>query len=648
MLAQEPIREFGKVSREELQMTSYARDPQAEAVVLFDIGETRFVDSPNGYDIQFTRTRRVKIFSMAGAPYAEVKVMLYHDNSSRFESLGSLEAVSYNLVNGRVETTLLDQKNIYVEKVNNNWDLKKFVVPGVRAGSVIEFRYSLNTPFHFNLPRWLFQDGIPVIYSKYVVRMIPFYEYKFILQGISKFSQYTAVRDYVDREFGSVAEVYGQNVGTGTKFQDMIHTYIMKDVPAFRDESYITSVGDYIMKITFQLTKFYSPRGGMTDVVSTWPLLIQDLLKDDDFGKYIKSSDRQAKSILESEIRIGIINESERCKAIINYVKTKYRWNGLTGVYARSSIKDIVNKKEGSVSEINLLLVSLLNAAGYDAVPVLLSTRDHGKIYAGYPFLDFFNYVTVLVKAGNRTFLADGSDPDTPYNRIPPKCINEKGLLIDKSGENWINLDMNYNSVDMKEITVDVDPVTLKIDANLVVQSLEYDAYSYRKGLNNDTAKIKKYFTGEGLKDIRALRTLNYDKTEAPYIISFHCSSDAERFEDKIVISPFLNLVPSANDLTQPTRSYPVDMIYASSSSFRTRIKIPDGYRVMTLPEPQKTDNDLVEISLEFSEEPGIVIATGSFRYKKAVYQPTEYTRLKAFKGIIIRKFNAPLVLVKS
>ena len=65
--------------------------------------------------------------------------------------------------------------------------VKKFAMPNVQVGSIIEYKYSIETPYKFNLKDWEFQRKIPTIYSEYTVRMVPFYEYTYLMQGVDKF-----------------------------------------------------------------------------------------------------------------------------------------------------------------------------------------------------------------------------------------------------------------------------------------------------------------------------------------------------------------------------------------------------------------------------------------------------------------------------
>ena len=178
---------FGVISQKEIDMESYPEDPEAGAVVLFDKGKSIFFDYRGAYDIRFTRHKRIKIFDNSELDYAEVAIPFYEDGYDATEKVVSIKAVTYNFENGRVIKQELDPSTVYVERINEKWRRKKFVLPQVKAGSIIEYEYVLETPFHFNLPDWTFQHKIPTIYSGYEVRMIPFYEYVFLAQGIKEF-----------------------------------------------------------------------------------------------------------------------------------------------------------------------------------------------------------------------------------------------------------------------------------------------------------------------------------------------------------------------------------------------------------------------------------------------------------------------------
>ncbi|QCK16885.1 DUF3857 domain-containing protein [Mangrovivirga cuniculi] len=245
-----------KVSLNILKQKKDSLFPESDAVILFDIGSSKFIDTDDGYNIQFTRTKRVKVYTKAGAENAEFSINYYVDGYDKTERVRKIEVKSYNLENGNIIITSLDKKSIFDEKINERWRSKTFAIPNVKAGTVYEIKYVLESPFHFNLPDWTFQSFFPTRYSEYTVAMIPFYEYIFDTQQISKFDVKEKKVDDVERTFGNVVEHYGVTTGSGSKFKDVIFKFGLKNVPAFNPDKYISSPSDYIKKLISSYRNF--------------------------------------------------------------------------------------------------------------------------------------------------------------------------------------------------------------------------------------------------------------------------------------------------------------------------------------------------------------------------------------------------------
>jgi len=638
--------QFGKISQEEIEMNSYEKDKEAKAVILYDKGQSIFFDTDNGYDIRFTRHKRIKIFDKSESQYTEVSIPYYVDGYGKTEIVKSIEAVTYNSEDGRLFQKRLDPSTIYEERINERWHNKKFVFPDVQDGAILEYRYVLETPFHFNLPDWTFQDKIPTVYSEYQVSMIPFYEYVFLVQGISRFDYQNSVVTKEKRTWGSVSEVYGSNVGSGVEFQDYVHTYVLKDVPAFKDESYISSINDYIIKMDFQLAKFHSPRGGTSNVISTWPELNESLMKHEKFGKYLKSCSKIAKKILSDELNLSGENDRDKAKQIIEYVKKSFEWNGYYGKYASQSAKDFFNKKRGNDADINLFMIALLNEAVIEAEPLILSTRNHGKIPNDYPFDHFTNYAIALVNT-HSPFLADGTEDLLPYNKLPIRCNNEKGLIVEKADKpRWISLDNSVFSIEKNTVKMRLDTVSMDIIAQVSIQNTEYEAYSARSRFKNDSLKIKEYYS-DRIGDIRMSKTIGYDRIELPYSVHFETRYETEKLGNNVVVKPFLDLPLSKNNLTQKKRTYPVDFIYPWEDVFESTLEIPSNFSTTGIPDGYKLDNDLAEINLNYSLDNNILIVKGNYKFKKPTYVASEYARIKYYLDQIVKEFNKPIVLEK-
>lgn len=642
--SQEEKSEFGRVTLEELELEAYEKDQEAPAVVLFDKGESYFYDTPKGYDIRFTRTKRVKIFEKAGIPFSEISIPFYVDGFGKTEKVVSVEAFTYNLAEGKITKKALDPNSVFEERVNDRWRVKKFVFPSVQEGSVIEFRYVLETPFHFNLPDWAFQDQIPTIYSEYTVKMIPFYEYAFLGQGISRFHYQKSFLGEEERSYGQVSKSYGQNIGSGFEFKDMVHIYAMKDVPAFKDEEFITSPGDYLMKIDFQLSKFHSPKGGTSEIITSWPELTENLLEHDHFGKYLRKSKRPAGKIIESEMDFTGKSSAEKSRMIIDYVKSNFQWNGSYSMYASKKPKELVNQKTGNAADINLFMLAMMEAAGVKAQPVILSTRDHGKIRVDYPFSHFFNYVIVMIEGEGFAFLADGTERLLGYDRVPPRCINEKGLVVAEGEPLWVELGNSLISVNNKTINLHINPVELSAEAIVTFQATEFESFRFKSSFGDDTVKIREHLMDYGFSKIERIKTIGFEENSRPYIISVKGETAVEKINDKLIVSPFLHFPIKESPLTAESRSYPVDFIYPKTEKFSSSVNIPDGYQVTDLPQNFSMDNGLAEIKISFSKNEKQLLVTSSYTFKKAIYQPEEYSLVKTYMELIAEKLNQQIV----
>lgn len=634
LYSQNVVREFKKIETKDFEVKAPEDDPDAEAIVLFDIGKTRFYDTGDGLNIKFTRITRILILKESGLDWAEISIPLYKPRNEEPERLQNLKASSYNMVDGGIHYTELDNESIFEERINENWIRKTFAMPAVKVGTIIEYEYQLISPYVVNLPDWEFQNRIPTLYSRYEVGITPFYEYTFLLQGTKSVDSYK----YVD-------ELYEKSFYT-TKYHDRVHEFIMENIPAFKDESYITSVQDYIIKIDFQLSRIWSPYGASTDFLTTWEAMNEKFYKHDDFGGFIKKSEKIANKIFSENLSIDGLDDRKKCKLIVDYVKENFSWNGRDRKFAEKSPKDFLKEASGSNSEINLFLVGMLRAAGINAKPVLISTRDHGRIRTDYPYAHLFNYVIVIAEVKGRFILTDGTDPLLAYSRIPSRCINHQGLIINKDEEAWVNVtnSMAFPSSVYKEIKLKVDLDELVINCEFNNQSNEYLALKNKKSYGRNPDLFIESLENKGFENVDDIMAMNLKVPGKPFIINYKANYPLDYFEDKILVAPFLNLPISENELKQPERLYPVDMNYKKNWKYNSLIDIPEGHQILKTPEDFLMDNAIMKIELK-SEKIGKYLAvTGIIEYKKAVYPPEDYKKLRSYINIIIKRFNDKIV----
>ncbi len=628
-------KEFGKISNDEIELKEHYNDKGAEAVVLFDMAKSYFARSENAFDVIFERSTRIKVLSEAGKKWAEIEIPFYQEGGV-YEKVYDIEAYAYNYENGLLNKTPLNVVNTFNEKINNYWNLKKFAIPNVKEGTIIEYRYKINSQYKFNLRDWSFQWKIPVVYSEYEVRMIPFYEYSWLLQGAKKFDSHTSYVDRgLSRQFGHIT------------FQDMVHKYIMKDLPAFDNEEYITSINDYIIKLDFQLSKVIQLNGMELEIMTTWAKMNNELLKHKDFGKYINQSTKLAPKLFNAE-SLNLKNDTERFNFILEYVKRNYNWDKNNGKYASKTPKKLVDDKYGNCADINLFTIGLLNAIGIQAKPVLISTRDNGKIKYDYPYTHFFNYVIILANVDGDQVLTDATEILSLNNRIPTRCINDKGIVIQKNKNvEWIDLECMFPSEIKTDFQIEFDNTLVKSAVSKV--ATEYDASYFRYNYTDNIQTIKRRLeTTEYMLVDTTIMVQNQLNKEEPYILTYHFTSRPENVNDKIYLSPFFNEIISDNPLKQKERTYPIDMTYPSQRVFNSTIIIPEGYKVDYLPSERKINNELFQLTYIVKSSDHQVVVSFSYYFKKSVYSAADYSKIKSYFNEIVKKGNEKIVFKQN
>ncbi|QNL21244.1 DUF3857 domain-containing protein [Hyphobacterium sp. CCMP332] len=638
-------RVWGQINKEDWDLEVFEDDSDAEAIVLYDVAHSKFIDITEekgsftvyGYNIEFTRKKRIKILKQSGIERANLSIGVY-EAKGEGEKFRYLTAHVYNRdEKGSIQKTELNQESIYKEKINDNFSRYKAACPDVKVGSIVEYTYTLESPYKFNLYDWEFQTDIPTLYSQYRIDMIPFYEYNFIAQGLDKFDYHTSYQADTKRS----SKYYGVD------FYDVINVYGMSNIPAFKEESFITTKDDYLMKMDFQLSKYQASKTTKKEVMSTWPKLCNDLIQSERYGSYLKDARSIAKKILAKDIGELSSDKKEKARQIIEYVKMNYTWNGNYSYSSTQKAKNFYKIRKGSSADINLFTVSLLREAGLKSRPVILSTRGHGKIKFNYPYMSFFNHVIVFVMEEEFKYLADASEKLISYNRIPVNCMNSRGLVVSANSDDWVDLEINANSQNKIVLNLTINPDSLKCSGNVTIQALEYAAFYKRDNYKDDTDELKDFLKKNGFESDK-IKSINFDKLEMPYVVAAQGNSEIESIEDDLIIKPFLDFPYLENPLKLKTRDYPIDFALTREDQLESTIIIPDNYKPYELPQAVSIDNNLVKINLDYKQEGSQLIVNGLYAFKKSIYEPNEYSTIKEYFQTIVDEFNKEIVLVKK
>ncbi|MGB7842319.1 MAG: hypothetical protein WBL21_05980 [Salinimicrobium sp.] len=631
--------ESTEVNLAELSATEYSKDSTANAFYIYENGRSRF-ENGSDYNLLTDYEGKIKILNKDGFDQANIKIRL-HKGKRGEQKLRDLKAATYYIENGLIKVQHLSEDQIFTEK-NPEYDLVKFTFPAVQPGAVLVYSYQKENPYSFNFQTWWFQEDIPKMYSRFLAEIPGNYKYNIMLVGSLKLAE-----ENIDIK-RSCLQIQGF-----PQPADCTRTeYIMKDIPSFKEEKYLTSAYNYISRLEYELSEFVNPNGGYKQkYTKTWKDVDKELRSENDLGKQLRKT-KWVRGVLPENIS-KLPNDIKKARDIYNFVKDHYTWNGDYEIFRNVSIKDLLKEKTGNVSAINILLNNIYKEEGFEVLPILSSTRSNGTPTQLYPVLSEFNYLMVQLQIDEEKFLLDATEKNASFGLIPFRTLNLRGRLLDfNNGSSWIDLEpQGYSSVVMQDsLKLNPDGTTTGISSH---SFSGYHALRVRNSLENlDKEEIFGSLSNPN-KETGSLSatTLHTDELEENVTISYELKNSSQKVNDLIYVNPFSFRFFSENPFKLQERTYPIDFGYKDAYTYNIRLEIPEGYEIVELPEQKVLSLPEKGGSLHFAVQQGnenLISISCRVIFPKAIYGPGYYLYLKRFFKEMINIQEQSLIVVKK
>lgn len=634
--AQKKYMKWGKIAPLELSMTVYEKDTSAPAVVLADVGEISVEYIGDEFVTQFKKHRRIKIMKEEGLEFGDIEVPYY--SKSKIEKITRFDG---QVISPDGTITKLKKSEIFDEKVNDYWSQKKASLPNLQVGSIIEYRYDIKSDRIQELDEWYFQEYIPIMHSELKVTIPEWFDYVYLVQGEHPFHK------------KEKSTLMGNMGGLNTVFNRI--EYVMKDVPALEEESYITTMDDYLARIRFQLNSIEFPNSYSKSYLSTWQELSEELYDDENFGIQFTKK-RTHLNILKAFEAANVKGETQIEKAYnaAAFLLSNMEWNGRFSSFSRGSLDNCFKLKKANSAELNFAMIVLLRQMGIEAEPVMLSTRGHGKMIPLYPIVDQFNHTIVLaVLDGKNTFI-DLSDPFRPLGLPKVDALNRMGWLVTKTTSQWIEIVAEKGSETfMAQLSLD-DEGTMSGEVKSAYSG--YSAIGERHAYKEDPA---------GTHWIKRLEN-KYPDAELKSATCENLKNLNERFKENLEIvipeagqsnGDFLYVTPvfytnfDENLFKLKERSYPVDIPYPFQEQYVLTLTLPEGYAVEEVPESVNIGLPNQGGRFQFSATPmnsNQIQLMSKISVKQTLFSPEEYPYIKEFFDLVVEKHTEQIVLKKS
>ena len=650
---------FGKIDMADMTMNKYENDTSAAALVLFDNGKSSFeINSDKEFQIHFERHNAIRIFKQSAFPAAEIKIKLYKDGPVH-EKLLELKVVTYNLEDGKIVKSKLDNDNIYTSETKYYSEVK-FAFPKVKEGSVLELSYTIISDFMYNFRGWTFQSSYPTRWSQYRYDIPEYYSYRQSSKGYLNFDVNSKGRTQETFSYKSSADskdLWDPSQGSQIKMETLKYystkgILAIKDVPAFMEEPNIDCLYNYLQSIEFELSSIQYPNSGIKEYTESWESVNKRVMENEDFGRLLTGNSFVKDTV--TAICSGKTSETAKAISIYDYLLHRMKWDGSYRIWAMKGLKKPFSERVGNSSEINLLLTMMLQTAGLKANPVLFSTRDNGIALSSFPTISKFNSVLTSVNIDGKGYLVDATEPNCPFGVLPLNDINGTGRVLNQTGGDWAKLEpvCKYEVSSTYSLKIDQEG---KFAGSITENNDGYAGILLRSKIRSESGRseyfkklqekvkgltINKYSVGAETDIYKPLiDTMNVDIEE-----------NSELVGNNIIFRPLLFEIVEKNPYTLEERKYPVNYNYPVSEHYTFIYTLPDHYVIESLPQSAtlKTPDNSILISYNIKAEGNKITLIYNYEVNKTLFMPEDYKNVKAFYDQIVKKHAEQIILKRD
>lgn len=625
LIAQEM--KFGKYSPWEFDLTHASFEPGSDAVVLEEINSSFF----SGVQLKSEIHRRIKVLKESGKSHADV-LLRYYDGKDAIESIQRLQAQIVNRENGTENIIKLSKSDFFEVDAGDGYKEIRFTFPEVKEGSILEYAYNKLDKSILFVDGWVFQNDIPTIKSSYSITIPEFLDYRMLAQG---------------------AKVITSKYKSGP---DGLYQWKLTDLRSVKAEPYMNHFADYLEKVQFQLAGYKSQstnvlgetESGYEKMFGNWQELA-DFFRDRKAFSSYTSPDKNVSKTLAVTDSTGK-TKTEILQEYYSYITQNFTYDGKGGIVPDQLLKDLLVNKKGNRAEINLALMTLLNASGIEAHPVLISSKGNGRSdLVTFPFADQFNHLMLVVNTEDKLHFVDACNPSRPLGYLPLDFHVNDGLLLMEKESGLMPIEIEHRSGINQFVEIKADQKTGFLTTT-ILRFMDYDAVGYGDITQKEALEsFKKRILIAPEENV-----IQFDpsiKTIAKRHVLETTVQTRENYGEgeNVFIQPFVVGRWTENPFTADSRTFPVDFNYTVNDRYSATIIIPEGYELDDYPEnisltiPDGTlsfsyntvaMSDNIQVNAVFSIKDNFVIAEN-------------YPNLKYFMEILTSKLKDPIILQK-
>ena len=617
------------VTPDELKMTSDPLAPGAPAVYLY-----RQVDrDDSGVSTSEYNYVRIKILTEEGRKYGNVEIPFVKGQ----DSVAGIRARTIHPDGSIVDFDGKVFENTIVKSKTLKFLAKTFTMPDVAVGSIIEYHYTYNYAdnYIFN-SRWILSEELFTKHAEFSLK--PYMRDTWVVQwvwpaGLPKDTQPPK------QDPRGVIKMTSDNI------------------PAFQEEDYMPPENELKFRVDF----VYHDSMPERDVNKFWASFSKKRNGwAEDFVNKRKAMEQAVAQIVSS-------GDSPEAKLQKIYARTQqvrnlsYEEEKTEQQEKREKIKLPGNVEElwktgyGTGDQITWLFMGLVRAAGMEAHPCLVSTRNEYFFQKERMNDRELNSNIVLVKLDGKDLYFDPGSRFTPYGMLPWAETGVVGLELDKSGSTWFKTPVFMSEASETQRTAELklsEDGTLEGTLKVTYTGLSASTRRVEERNEDDTAR-KKYLEDE-VRDFMPVG-IDIELTNKP---AWNSSDNALVAEFNLRVQGWLSsagrrallptgffVAPEKHMFEHASRVYPIYFSYPYRKVDDVTVQLPLAWQLGAVPKPFDDNAKAAEYSLKIDDDKGILHVHRELRSDLVMVPVDVYPVLRNFYQVVRTQDDQQLIL---
>ncbi len=631
---------FGEVEAWEWALSDFKGDTTVGAIEIFDIGKHEF--DINTYDFFYTRHQRIKILKSAAADEYGNVIVPYVPEIERFSKIRA-HALERN-DQGEVVKYELESRDIVDERITRDkrsayFRAKRFSIPNIKPGCIVEITYTKNTGF-ITPPDWNFQAKHPKLSSRFVFTYPAAFIYSEAFKG-PRAGQQVRVKS---ESAGSMR--FGANT-----YSVFTKTFSADSVQAFGDHKFIYAEEDHIMGLQIDVVDTRESFGPNSYIKNSWFKISRDLQKDK-LG--FNEEELREPSVIELANRLKNADTVQTIRNVYQYLTREVATIKSTdkeNTRESSSLKDVIKNKSASLRMKVALGLRLFSVMGYSPAMLFIRDRDAGLIRKANPDLFQFQHRVLFVATKDNDYLLDLEENFHPFGVLPKGYYNREAWLVTKDVDVFVPMEMPIGEEETITINGKLSPkgeltgaFTLRLSGYAAI-----DTRSRWREKGTHYWANKELFDEPNLIKVERFAVDTTVAVEEPAVVTgeFVKADFAQDVDGELYFNPMLIDREQENPLKEETREFPIEFDSRFTHQYLLNLDLPTGFSVAELPKPVRII--LPDKSMEFTRAVGVQDGrlTISIRFinRREVYPAPVYGGVRKIYETVVSAMAEQIIL---